>query len=263
TWGNLRGVKEAGRMFALPTFFFIGMMGVLFAVGLFRFFTGGIHPIPTFPHKELRYVGLFVILKAFASGGAAVTGVEAISNGVPAFKPPEWRNARTTLMWMGCLLGAMFLHGIIALAAVASVLVIVFKASVSALIPLYAIGVFTSFTFSQAGMAVHHIRLKEPGWRTGMFINGLGAFVSGVMTVIIAAVKFTQGAWVILIAIPLMLSGLLRVHHHYPASGRTLRDPRRRPPLDSPPPRVIIPVLRGRGDDRRRPPAVAYAHRAF
>jgi amino acid transporter len=352
TWGNLRGVKEAGRMFALPTFFFIGMMGVLFAAGLYRFFTGGIHPIPTFPHQELRYVGLFVILKAFASGGAAVTGVEAISNGVPAFKPPEWRNARTTLMWMGSLLGAMFLglsilaaklrvvpdpsgaktvisqvglgvfghsalgsvafyllqaatmlilvlaantsfadfprlasfhagdhflprqltrygdrlvfsNGIIALAAVAALLVIVFKASVSALIPLYAIGVFTSFTFSQAGMAVHHLRLKEPGWRTGMFINGLGAFVSGVMTVIIAAVKFTQGAWVILIAIPLMLSGLLRVHHHYQESGRILRDPRRRPPLDFPRQRVIIPVFGDHGDDRCLRSAVAYAHRVF
>ncbi|HKN49151.1 MAG TPA: APC family permease, partial [Actinomycetota bacterium] len=353
TWGNLRGVKEAGRMFALPTFFFIGMMGVLFAVGLYRLFGGGgIHPIPTFPHRELTSVGLFVILRAFASGGAAVTGVEAISNGVPAFRPPEWRNARTTLMWMGCLLGAMFLglsalaarmrvvpdpsgaktvisqvgqgvfghtftgnvafyllqaatmlilvlaantsfadfprlasfhagdhflprqltrygdrlvfsNGIMALAAIASLLVIVFKASVSALIPLYAIGVFTSFTFSQAGMAVHHIRLKEPGWRTGMFINGLGAFVSGVMTVIIAAVKFTQGAWVILLAIPIMLSGLLRVHHHYQESGRILRDPRRRPPLDFPRQRVIIPVFGGSGDDRCLRSAVAYAHRVF
>ncbi|MEA2213461.1 MAG: hypothetical protein QOF83_3409, partial [Solirubrobacteraceae bacterium] len=109
TWGNLRGVKEAGRMFALPTFFFIGMMGVLFAAGIYRLFAGGIHPIPTFPHQELRYVGLFVILKAFASGGAAVTGVEAISNGVPAFRPPEWKNARSTLMVMGFLLGVMFL----------------------------------------------------------------------------------------------------------------------------------------------------------
>jgi amino acid transporter len=352
TWGNLRGVKEAGRMFALPTFFFIGMMGVLFAAGIYRLFAGGIHPIPTFPHQELRYVGLFVILKAFASGGAAVTGVEAISNGVPAFRPPEWKNARSTLMVMGFLLGVMFLglsflaarlrvipdptgaktvisqvaqgifghtgfgtllyfllqaatmlilvlaantsfadfprlasfhagdhflprqltrygdrlvfsNGIIALAAVAAVLVIVFKASVSALIPLYAIGVFTSFTFSQAGMAVHHIRLKEPGWRTGMFINGLGALVSGVMTVIIAAVKFTQGAWVILIAIPLILSGLLRVHHHYQESGRILRDPRRRPPLDFPRQRVIIPVFGGSAAGRCLRSALAYAHRVF
>jgi len=353
TWGNLRGVKEAGRMFALPTFFFIGMMGLLFMAGMYRFFTGGIHPIASFPHNELKYVGLFVILKAFASGGAAVTGVEAISNGVPAFKPPEWRNARTTLMWMGSLLGIMFLglsilaaklrvvpdptgaktvisqvgqgvfghsaagsilfyllqastmlilvlaantsfadfprlasfhagdhflprqltrygdrlvfsNGIMALAAVASLLVIVFKASVSALIPLYAIGVFTSFTFSQLGMAVHHIRLKEPGWRTGMFINGLGGIVSGVMTVIIAAVKFSQGAWVILIAIPLMLAGLLRVHHHYQESGRILRDASRRPPLDFPRQRVIIPAFFPQGGDERcLRSALAYAHRVF
>src|SRR5258708_39753250 len=89
TWGNPRGVKEAGRMFALPTFFFIGMMGVLFAAGLYRFFTGGIHPIPPFPHQELRYVGLFVILKAFPSGGAPGTGGEGDSNRVPPLQPPQ------------------------------------------------------------------------------------------------------------------------------------------------------------------------------
>ncbi|MGH2719658.1 MAG: APC family permease, partial [Actinomycetota bacterium] len=110
TFGNLRGLKESGRLFAVPTYLFIAMMGVMFVAGLYRFFTGGLHPIPhPFPHQELQAVGVFVVLKAFASGGAAVTGVEAISNGVPAFRPPEWRNARTTLMWMGCLLGAMFL----------------------------------------------------------------------------------------------------------------------------------------------------------
>ncbi|HLI55705.1 MAG TPA: APC family permease, partial [Actinomycetota bacterium] len=110
TFGNLRGLKESGRMFALPTYLFITMMGVLFLAAFYRFFTGGLHPIAhPFPHQELEAVGVFVILKAFASGGAAVTGVEAISNGVPAFRPPEWRNARTTLMWMGSLLGVMFL----------------------------------------------------------------------------------------------------------------------------------------------------------
>jgi len=157
----------------------------------------------------------------------------------------------------------VFSNGIIALAAVAALLVIVFKASVSALIPLYAIGVFTSFTFSQAGMAVHHIRLKEPGWRTGMFINGLGAFVSGVMTIVIATVKFTQGAWVILIAIPVLLSGLLRVHHHYQESARILRHPSRRPPLDFPRQRVIIPVFGGTAAGRCLRSAIAYAHRVF
>ena len=360
TWGNLRGVKEAGRMFAVPTYFFIGMMGVLFAVGLYRFMNGGLHPVAsnlTFVHQELKNVGLFVILRAFASGGAAVTGVEAISNGVPAFKPPEWKNARTTLMWMGSLLGAMFLglsiltarlrvvpdptgaktvisqvargvfgfsgagtlmffllqaatmlilvlaantsyadfprlasfhagdhflprqltrygdrlvfsNGIIALALVAALLVVVFKASVSALIPLYAIGVFTSFTFSQAGMTRHHIKKREPGWVTGMFINGVGAFVTGVMTIVIAAVKFSEGAWVILIAIPVMLAGLLRVHAHYQESNRILRDPARKPPLDFPRQRVIIPSVAtsassGASGEPKIRAALAYATRVF
>src|SRR5438093_10726358 len=305
TWGNLRGLKEAGRMFAVPTYFFIAMMGVLFIVGAYRFATGGLHPLSvpvTFAHEELKNVGLFVILRAFASGGAAVTGVEAISNGVPAFKPPEWRNARTTLMVMGSLLGAMFLglsmltarlhaipdptktvlaqvgrgvfggsgvgtllylmlqaatmlilvlaantsyadfprlasflaadrflprqltrygdrlvfsNGIVVLAALAAILVVVFKASVTGLIPLYAIGVFTSFTFSQAGMVVHHRREREPGWRRGMVINAFGAVVTAVMTIIIAYTKFAEGAWVILVIVPVALAGLLSVHHHY------------------------------------------------
>ena len=161
----------------------------------------------------------------------------------------------------------MFSNGIMALAAVAALLVIVFKASVTRLIPLYAIGVFTSFTFSQAGMAVHHLRLKEPRWRTGMFINGLGSFVSGAMTIIIAATKFKEGAWVILIAIPVMLLGLLRVNAHYRESAAIQRDPGRRPPLDFPRQRVIIPVLTasadGWGRELRVRSALAYAHRVF
>lgn len=351
TWGNLRGVKEAGRMFVVPTYFFIGMMGVLFATGMFRYLTGGLHPVSTFVHKEAVNVGVFVILKAFASGGAAVTGVEAISNGVPAFKPPEWKNATKTLMWMGGLLGAMFLglsildarlrvvpdlsgrttvlaqvgrgvfghsglatvayimlqastmlilvlaantsyadfprlasfhagdhflprqltrygdrlvfsNGILALTVVASLLVIIFKASVDALIPLYAIGVFTSFTFSQAGMTKHHITKKAEGWRIGMLINGVGAIVCGSMTIIIAAVKFTSGAWVILVAIPTILAGLLRVNHHYQESHRILRDPRRKPPLDFPRQRVIIPVS-GEESEFSMVSSLAYAHRVF
>ena len=349
TWGNLRGLKEAGRMFALPTYFFITMMGVMFVAGLYRFLTGGLHPVPTFPHQELQSVGAFVVLRAFASGGAAVTGVEAISNGVPAFKAPEWKNARTTLMWMGSLLGIMFLglsvltarmkvvpdptgaktvlaqvgrgvfghsgpgtvlylllqaatmlilvlaantsyadfprlasflaadrflprqltrygdrlvfsNGILVLAALASVLVIIFKASVSGLIPLYAIGVFTSFTFSQAGMAVHHRREREPGWRAGILINGGGAIVSGVMTIIIAATKFSEGAWVILIIMPVALAGLLLINHHYRESASVLRHPSRRVPLDFPRQRVIIPDSEDGASLRA---ALAYAHRVF
>ncbi len=352
TWGNLRGLKEAGRMFAVPTYFFIAMMGILIGVGLFRFATGGLHPVAanlTFVSEQTRTVGLFVILHAFASGGAAVTGVEAISNGVPAFKSPEWRNARTTLMWMGSLLGVMFLglsvltahlrvfpdpkgaktilaqvgqavfghsgvgtllyfllqaatmlilvlaantsyadfprlasflaadrflprqlqrygdrlvfsNGIVVLAALAAVLVIVFKASVTRLIPLYAIGVFTSFTFSQAGMVVHHRREKEPGWRRGVVINAFGAVVTAVMTVIIALTKFSEGAWVILIVVPLALAGLLSVHHHYKEAAELLRLDSRRCPMDFPRQRVIIPDT---GDQASMNSALAYAQRVF
>jgi hypothetical protein len=303
----------------------------------------------TFVSEQARAVGLFVILHAFASGGAAVTGVEAISNGVPAFKSPEWRNARTTLMWMGSLLGVMFLglslltarlrvfpdpkgaktilaqvgqavfghsgagtllyfllqaatmlilvlaantsyadfprlasflaadrflprqlqrygdrlvfsNGIVVLAALAAVLVVVFKASVTRLIPLYAIGVFTSFTFSQAGMVVHHRREKEPGWRRGAVINAFGAFVTAVMTVIIALTKFSEGAWVILVIVPVALAGLLSVHHHYKEAAELLRSDKRRCPMDFPRQRVIIPDA---GDERVVSSAVAYAQRVF
>src|SRR4249919_2974827 len=110
-WGNLRGVRESGRMFAVPTYFFIMMMFLLLGIGVVRALMGDLHPLPIPPDvaETTGAIGLFLILHAFASGGAAVTGVEAISNGVPAFRPPEWKNARTTLMWMGSLLGVMFL----------------------------------------------------------------------------------------------------------------------------------------------------------
>jgi hypothetical protein len=231
-----------------------------------------------------------------------VTGVEAISNGVPAFKPPEWRNARTTLMWMGSLLGVMFLglsfltvklhalptetetlisqvaravfgsggfgtvlylmvqlgtmlililaantsfadfprlanfhakddfmprpltkrghrlvfsNGIIGLAVASTLLVVLFRADVHRLIPLYAIGVFTSFTLSQAGMAKRHLRLREPGWRHGLLINGLGAVTTAVVTVVIAVTKFSHGAWAVMVFVPVMVWVLVRMNHHY------------------------------------------------
>lgn len=355
TLGNLRGVKESGRLFAAPTYFFLVMMFVLLGVSFFRFFTGALpdqaseFPVPQ-TENFAGFALVFLILRAFASGGAAVTGVEAISNGVPAFKPPEWKNAITTLMWMGALLGTMFLglsiiaahlnivpdpeekvtviaqiakavfgegvagnvlfvmlqvgtmlilvlaantsfadfprlasfhagdhflphqltrygdrlvfsNGIIVLAGFAALMVFVFQASVSRLIPLYAIGVFTSFTFSQAGMAKHHITHREERWQLGLAINGLGALVSGVMTIIIAATKFKDGAYIILIAIPVMLAGLLKVNRHYQEAGAALRDPDRKVPIrDLPSQRVVIPVdVPGPGDTY----AVAYARRLF
>ena len=233
-----------------------------------------------------------------------MTGVEAISNGVPAFRKPEWRNAQITLVWMGLILGSTFLvvsflaqklqvipvedesksvlaiiaqavygsgplghalflvlqvattlililaantsfadfprlasfhagdafmprqltkrghrlvfsNGIVALAGAASVLVIVFRASVTAMIPLYALGVFTSFTLSQTGMAKRHLRLREKGWRFGLFVNGLGAIATCLVAVIIAIVKFSGGAWVVMILVPAVVFILVRVNHTY------------------------------------------------
>ncbi len=256
---------------------------------------------------------LFVMLRAFASGGAAVTGVEAISNGVTAFREPSWRNARTTLVWMGSLLGVMFLglsvlaaaihaipfergtptvisqvgravygtsaaghaffyllqigttlilvlaantsfadfprlasfaaadgfmprqltkrgqrlvfsNGILSLAAAATVLVVATDAKVSRLIPLYAIGVFTSFTLSQTGMAKHHWTRREPRWLRGLIINGFGAFLSLVVDIIIAVTKFTEGGWVVIVAVPVLVVVLLRLNRQYVAEAEELRE---------------------------------------
>ena len=322
-YGNLRGVRESGRIFSVPTYFFLATMVLLLGVGLARAVFGHLAVQPLgrpgmvrVGHPGdglLRGASLYVFLTAFASGGAAVTGVEAISNGVPAFKPPEWKNARTTLVIMGSTLGAMFLglsllaarmhvgpyekgtptvisqigrlvfgggpvgttlfyclqagtmlilvlaantsfadfprlasfhagdnfmprqltkrghrlvfsNGIISLAAAASLLVIVTDAKVDRLIPLYAIGVFTSFTLSQAGMAHHHLRLKEEGWRRGLFINATGAALSLVVDVIIAITKFTHGAWVIVVLVPFMVALLIRLNRQYEAEAAELEE---------------------------------------
>jgi amino acid transporter len=335
-FGNLRGVRESGRIFAIPTFFFIGNMIVLTAVGMARIATGTM-PVAHYTSSDqlvafgsggsglLMGASLFVVLHAFASGGAAVTGVEAISNGVTAFKKPEWKNARSTLVVMGSLLGAMFLglsilaahthvapyesgtptviaqvgdlvygsgpigqllfyslqgatmlilvlaantsfadfprlasfhagdnfmprqlikrghrlvfsNGVIFLAVTATVLVLVTGAKVSRLIPLYAIGVFTSFTLSQAGMAKHHLRLKEPGWRTGILINGTGAVLTAIVTIVLGITKFAEGAWVIVVLVPVMVVFLVRLAHQYELEAEQLET--------NVPEAVAAPILR-------------------
>jgi len=333
--GNLRGVKESGRVFAVPTYFFIVNMVVLLGWGLAKLAGGslpthlatnpGMQPLGHAGGGLLMGASLFVVLHAFASGGAAVTGVEAISNGVPAFRKPEWRNARTTLLIMGTTLGAMFLglsilgahlkvmpyvegtptvisqigrlvygasplghglfyalqagtmlilvlaantsfadfprlasfhagdnfmprwltkrghrlvfsNGIVGLAATAILLIIVTEAKVDRLIPLYAIGVFTSFTLSQAGMARHHIREKEPRWRWGLVVNGIGAVLSAVVDVIIAITKFKHGAWVIVVLVPIMVVFLVRLARQYELEGSQLEH--------GVPEAVTAPVLR-------------------
>jgi amino acid transporter len=311
--GNLRGVKESGKIFAVPTYLFIISMFTMIMTGVYKaLFGGGLaHVVPTDPAalKATGAVSVFLLLHAFASGGAAMTGVEAISNGVPAFKPVEWKHARQTLVIMAVLLGTMFLgiswlaakmqivpsdtktvisqaaqavygsspaghalfwftqaatmlilvlaantsfadfprlasfhandafmpkqltkrghrlvfsNGIIALAIAGAIPVIIFQADVTKLIPLYAIGVFTSFTLSQAGMAKKHIKDKEAGWRTGLFVNGLGALTTGVVTIVIAFFKFTGGAWFIMVLVPVMVFFLVRLNHAYESEKEEL-----------------------------------------
>jgi amino acid transporter len=320
-YGNLLGVRESGRIFAAPTFLFIASLALTCGVGIYEVLTGHVQPFPVGAQETnggltlgAGAVGMFVVLRAFASGGAAVTGVEAISNGVPAFRRPEWRNAQITLGYMGAILGSTFLavsflahrlhvvpvadestsvlaqiaqvvygrgvlghtlfltlqiattlililaantsfadfprlasfhagdefmprqltkrghrlvfsNGIIALAVAASGVLIVFRASVTTMIPLYALGVFTSFTLSQTGMARRHLHLRERGWRFGLLVNGLGAAATSIVTLIIAVTKFARGAWMVMVAVPVLVAILVRVNRTYGAEERDLRIP--------------------------------------
>src|SRR3954453_4431996 len=311
-YGNLRGVRESGKIFAAPTYVFIFCILSLIIVGVSRAATGSIVvPPPVTTSGTLSVfalVPMFVVLHALASGSTAMTGVEAISNGVPAFRPVEWRHARQTLVALGLLLATMFLgiswlaaklqiapdftgrstvvadfgkavfgssalghaafallqiatalilvlaantayadfprlanfhagddflprqfttrghrlvfsNGILALSAVAIALVIIFGADVGRLIPFYAIGVFTSFTLSQAGMAKRHLRIKEKGWRVGLLINGIGAVATAVVLAIIARTKFAEGAWIVIALMPILVIMLLRLHKQYEREG--------------------------------------------
>src|SRR3954463_14494969 len=291
TIANLRGVKESGRVFAVPTYIYIVSITLLVGYGLFRSFFGHIQPVPFDPHKAVNSavtggtLTLFILLKGFSSGAVALTGVEAISNGVPAFRRPKSHNAATTIVWMGVILGVLFfgvsvlahhLHpypshdetvisqmgravygggpfywglqfstaailtlaantayadfprlssiiaqdgylprqfanrgdrlvfsnGILFLAGAATLLLIAFGGLTNALIPLYAVGVFTSFTLSQFGMVRHHLRLHERGWRRSAVLNAVGAVATFCVLVVVAVTKFTNGAWVPLVVIP-------------------------------------------------------------
>jgi amino acid transporter len=323
---NLRGVKESGLVFAFPTYFFVVMMYLTVAAALLRHLTGSLHPLPDPPPLEIaptRAFGLFLLLHAFSSGTTAVTGVEAISNGIPAFKEPRSRNAGITLVLMAGILGSLFLgisylagpigavpseretvisqlaraafdgrglpylaaigattailvmaantayadfprlaalqaadgflprqltyrgsrlvysRGILVLAVIASLLIVVFRASVTRLIPLYAIGVFLSFTLSQSGMAIRWRKVgrlgpgqearergsvlrPDPRWRLKMIVNGVGAAITAVVTVVFATTKFADGAWVVLIVIPLLVALFYAIHRHYRALAAAL-----------------------------------------
>ncbi len=303
---NLRGVKESGKFFMIPTYAFILSIFGLIGSGLYHQITGTVvpftatHPLPA----AAEPLSLFLILRAFAAGCTALTGVEAISDGVLVFKPPEWINARQTLLYLGGILGSMFLgisylahlyqiipsehetvlsilsrqifgtfpfgssflyyfvllfatptilllaantsyadfprlcyfmardgflprqlallgdrlvysNGILLLSLCAAFLVLIFHGDTTAIIPLYAVGVFTSFTLSQAGMVRHWFQGKSSGWRSSAVINGIGTLATAMVLVVIIWTKFMLGAWVVVLAIPLLVWLFIRVRHHY------------------------------------------------
>jgi amino acid transporter len=306
TLGNLRGLKESGEIFAIPTYFFVVCIFTLIAVGLYRYFTGGVVPIEhvTAEHQT-KPLTTFLLLTAFANGCTAMTGVEAVSDGVPAFRPPEAKNAAATLVTMAILAIAMFLgitflahayqviptaaesgvsqlgravfgrgffyylvqvattlilvlaantayadfprlasivsrdgflprqfmnqgdrlafsNGILVLSAFAALLIVAFRGDTQSLLPLYMIGVFISFTLSQAGMVIHWRQTKEPGWKTSALINGFGALTTGVVLVIVAVTKTLEGAWIVLLLIPIIVALFRATRRHYDHVGAQL-----------------------------------------
>lgn len=317
---NLRGAKESGTLFAIPTYLYIVALGVLVGYGLWRVYLGGLEPIPTDPARleELTggnveglagLAGAFIIARAFSSGAVALTGTEAITNGIPAFRPPESRNAARTLVAMAVILGGFFFgislladhlrplpshtetllsqmggvvfghgsllyyfvqfttmailflaantafadfprlssimasdgflprqlshrgdrlvfsNGIMLLAVAAALLLIAFAGITTALIPLYAVGVFTGFTISQAGMVRHHARVREPAWRRGQIINIIGATATGIVLTVVVVSKFTTGAWIPVVVIPAIVWVFRRIKTHYEQVRTSLRVP--------------------------------------
>ena len=317
--GNLRGIKEAGSIFALPTYAFIVGVFVMIGIAGYKLVTGQpLPPAPVLDHTA-GSIPIFILLRAFAQGATALTGVEAISDGVPAFKAPEWRNARFTLTVMGTLLALMFLgitveahqlhltaldtnaannpcvvgqaglhcariayetiisqlahfafgtgalyiymavvttgilvlagntafsdfprlfyfmardeyaphqfgrlgdrlaysNGILVLGVLSAILVIAFKGDVAALLPLYAIGVFTAFTMSQAGMVARWLRLRQRGWQLGLAMNTLGVATTFLVFTINAIFNFGRGAWIIVVLVPLLVITCIAIHRHY------------------------------------------------
>jgi amino acid transporter len=298
---NLRGIRESGTIFAVPTYLFIFSLTSVIILGVVRIMLGWGPAVPMEPmpaQAVLEPVTIFLILHAFAAGSVAMSGTEAISNGVPAFQPPESKNAAVTLTWMSSILGFFFVgvtflankfgaapsetetiisqvgrgvlgngvwygvfqvatmlilvlaantsfadfprlssilardgfmphqfsfrgdrlafsNGIIILGMIAGILTIIFGGSTHALIPLYAVGVFISFTLSQSGMVRHWWRTREEGWRKSIVINAFGALLTGIVLVVVGSVKFLLGAWMVLLLIPLLVWMFNGIHRHY------------------------------------------------
>ena len=323
TIGNLRGVKESGRIFAVPTYVYIFMLAVFIGAGIYQHFTGSLHVFnPNTPEArrqiqeildthgtgvaEIAGISAYIFARAFASGAVALSGVEAISNGIPAFRKPTSKNAAVTLGWMAGILGVSFLgisfiaswmqpipsesesalstmgreifgdgtvlyfvlqfatmaililaantayadfprlaaiigkdgflprqfaargdrlvfsNGVLILAVAASMLIIAFGGDVSALIPLYAVGVFTSFTLSQTGMVVHHLKERQKGWRLSVVNSTLGGIATFLVALVVIVSKFLIGAWIIVLLIPIVVMAFRGVARHYRGVGRQL-----------------------------------------
>jgi amino acid transporter len=315
---NLRGVRESGKIFAAPTYLFVASILTMVGLGLGEATMGRLAEAPYEAHPPgLEGISLYLFLRAFAAGCTALTGVEAVSDGVPAFKPPEAQNARIVMMWLGGISVVMFMgitylaydlgvipggnetvvskiarrvfgdgfmyyeiqamtalilllaantsfadfprlsfflardrfiprqfatqgdrlvfsNGIVILAGLASVLVVVFKGETQELLPLYAIGVFISFTVSQAGMVRRWLRLKEPTWAWRIWFNAVGAVVTAIVLLTLAFTKFLEGAWIVVALIPILVSLFMVVHRHYDtvASQLSLEDMSTPPPLE-------------------------------
>jgi amino acid transporter len=333
---NLRGVKESGTIFAVPTYCFLAMMFFTLAVAFWRYAMDGLGEVVDPPHletpHELASLSLFLILHAFSNGTTALTGVEAISNGITAFKEPRSHNAGVTLAWMSGILATLFLgitflageigaipseeetvisqlartafegrglaylgvmatttlilvmaantafsdfprlsaiqaadgflprqltyrgsrlvfsRGIVVLAIASALLIVAFQASVTRLIPLYAIGVFLSFTLSQAGMTLRWLRMgrsseRPPkGWRWKMALNGLGAVLTALVTMVFAVTKFQEGAWVVLLVLPAFVLVFLAIRGHYRETAEMLSLRHYGAPPQSGRHRVILPI---------------------
>jgi len=326
---NLRGVRESGKFFSVPTYFAIGILGLLVTVGVIRsFYDSGPIPLPSQQSASSsgpEALTLFLILRSFAVGCSAVTGMEVISNGVKAFRQPEPKNAATTMIWMSTILATLFMgiswmayhygimpkseetvvsqlarvtfgtgaayyavqigtmillvlaansafagfphlasilardgfmphqmatfgdrlvfsNGIIILGVFACILLVLFKGDTHALIPLYAIGVFVSFTISQSGMVRSWLKRKGQHWRKKLVVNGLGALTTGIATIIIGTTKFADGAWIVLLLVTLLVLMFRGIRSHYKAVKEQISLSR-----DSRPPRprrnlIIIPI---------------------
>ncbi|MBM4441890.1 MAG: APC family permease [Candidatus Rokubacteria bacterium] len=299
TVANLRGLRESGKFFTIPAYLFIGTLFAMIGAGLLQYARYGAPPPPPGPAPAaMEAVSAFLVLRAFASGCVALTGIEAVADGITAFKPPEVKNARTVLAVLGVIMVILFLgtttlaslfgvipreeetvvsqlaravfgngllyyvvqgvsmiilllaantafadfprlayfmardgymprpfgnrgdrlvfsNGVVLLASVAAVLVVVFNGSTHALIPLYAVGVFTSFTLSQSSMVRRWLRLRPPRWWMKATVNGLGALTTGLVLIDVTASKFMHGAWIVVVLIAALIVAFLTIRHHY------------------------------------------------